>query len=299
MVAPIRPGYSLRVPRPSRRRHVAPVVTVVHGDGPRTHHGWLWVALLAAVLVFKIALALTLAGHPLLQPEGELDAGEYWRLAQRVAGGDVLLTGTPFHVSPLYIYWLAAAQAVTGARVTGVLVLQALLGTLAVWVVARTARMWVPDDLRTRASLVAGGALALTGIVALQEALILQSALDALLMALAAFTFTRALQAPSFARWAWCGAALALMATNRPERVAAGASVSCRGAAGGGRAGTARPYLHQTAGPTLTRQPGPTRQRGCAPWGRGYSARRSSSRRSRSARRSRQVSGRCCPGTAA
>ncbi len=68
------------------------------------------------VLALKVALALTLAGHPLLQPEGELDAGEYWRLAQRVVGGDVLLTGTPFYVSPLYIYWLAFAQAMTGRQ---------------------------------------------------------------------------------------------------------------------------------------------------------------------------------------
>jgi Flp pilus assembly protein TadD len=185
--------------------------------GPRTQHGWQWVALLAGVLTLKIALAVALAEHPLLQPEGELDAGEYWRLARRVADGDVLLAGTPFHVSPLYIYWLAAAQVLTGGRVIGVLVLQALLGTLAVWMVGRTSRSWVPDDRRDRAALVAAGALALTGILALQEALILQSALDSLLMALVAFTVTRALQAPSGARWAWCGAALALLATNRPN----------------------------------------------------------------------------------
>ena len=175
------------------------------------------VAGLVAALVLQLALALTLADHPLLQPVGDLDAGEYWRLAQRVAAGDVLLRGTPFYVSPLYIYWLAFAQVVTDASVTGVLVLQAVLGTIAVWLVALTARDWVPSDRRRVAGLAAGGALALTGIVSLQNALILQSALDAVLMAAFAYAFTRAVQVTSPPAWLACGAALALLATNRPN----------------------------------------------------------------------------------
>lgn len=177
---------------------------------------WL-LALVAGVLVLKIALAVTLAGHPLLQPEGELDAGEYWRLATRVAGGDVWLTGTPFYLSPLYTYSLALAQVLTGARVTGGLVLQALLGTIAVWLTARTAGMWAGDAMRTRASLVAGAALGLTGIVALQEALILQSALDGVLMSACAYAFSRAMLQPSARRWVWCGVSLAALAANRPN----------------------------------------------------------------------------------
>ena len=144
--------------------------------------------------------------------------------------------GTPFYVSPLYIYWLAFAQALTGASVAGVLVLQAALGTLAVWLTARTAALWVPDDRRVRAAVVAGGALALTGIVALQEALILQSALDAVLMSAFAYAFTRALQQPSPRAWAWCGVALALLATNRPNAWLLGAIVAmCAWRRGGAR----------------------------------------------------------------
>ncbi|HTU99972.1 MAG TPA: tetratricopeptide repeat protein [Luteitalea sp.] len=200
------------------------------------------IVLLALVLAIKLALAVTLASHPLVQPVGELDSGEYWRLAQRVAGGDVLLQGTTFYVSPLYIYWLALAQLLTGASVVGVLALQAVAGTLAVWIAALTARALVApandeagrdsDGPQWRAGLVAGGALALTGIVALQEAVILQSALDALLMALFAWTATRAFRggtdasrevwsvAPTrtgLGNWAWCGVALALLAANRPN----------------------------------------------------------------------------------
>ena len=197
----------------------------------------------------KVALALTLAGHPLLQPVGDLDAGVYWRLAQRVVGGDILLAHTPSFVSPLYIYWLAVAQAVTGASVAGILVLQALVGTLAVWLTAHTAALWVADDKRVRAALVAGGALTLTSVVALQEALILQSALDAALVAAFALALTRALQQPSARAWVWCGAALALLATNRPNAwLLAPLCVAAAFASRVGRAGTARPYLHHKAG---------------------------------------------------
>lgn len=177
---------------------------------------------LLAVLILKITLAVTLAPHPLLQPEGDLDAGEYWRLSARVLDGDVLLRGTPFYVSPLYIYWLAFARAVTGGSVTGVLVFQAVLGTCGVWLAARTATRLAGG--RAIAGVVAGGALALTGIVALQEALILQSALDALLATLLAYAFTRALDRSETTsaprgplRPVLLGVSLALLATNRPN----------------------------------------------------------------------------------
>src|SRR4051812_44395763 len=112
--------YSRQVSRSARPRQAIahtprPVV-------PAASRAWAWMGLLlAGAFALKVALALTLSAHPLLQPQGDLDAGEYWRLAQRVAAGDVLLRGTPFYVSPVYIYWLAVAQTVTGARITGVL----------------------------------------------------------------------------------------------------------------------------------------------------------------------------------
>ena len=265
--------------------------TAVRGDGPRLGQGWPWVAVLAGAFLLKTALALTLAGHPLLQPDGELDSGEYWRLAQRVAGGDALMAGTPFYVSPLYIYWLAVAQTVTGASVAGVLVLQAMLGTVAVWVAGRTARDWAEAVVAGRAQLLAGGLLALTGIVALQEALILQSALDPLLTALVAFTFTRALQAPSLARWAWCGAALPRWP---PTARMCGCWRQCVSSARLAGLGQPGPTKRQQTGPTRRQHPGAGRERGCTPWALGSSARRSCSRRSRCERRLPQASGRSC-----
>jgi Flp pilus assembly protein TadD len=215
-------GYSHSVSRSARRRQAS--ADTPRAVAPASSGASAWVALLVAgAFAVKVALALTLAGHPLLQPEGDLDAGEYWRLAQRVVLGDILLRGTPFYVSPLYIYWLALAQAVTHASVAGVLVLQAGLGTLAVWLAVRTAATWataaagVSRPRSLVAAVVAGGALTLTGILALQEALILQSALDPLLMAAFALATTRTWLAPTTRRWAASGAALALLATNRPN----------------------------------------------------------------------------------
>ena len=212
-------GYSHSVSRSSRRHQAAggSRTAAAPASGRRV-----WIALLLiGAFAIKAALAVTLAGHPLLQPEGDLDAGEYWRLAQRVVDGDILLRGTPFYVSPLYIYWLAFAQAVTNASVAGVLLLQAAVGTSAVWLTARTAAYLgaagSPSPRSEVAAIVAGGALTLTGIIALQEALILQSAIDPLLMAAFALAFTRALLAPTTRRWALSGGTLALLAMNRPN----------------------------------------------------------------------------------
>jgi tetratricopeptide (TPR) repeat protein len=186
------------------------------GAGARSGD-WRLPALLALTLLVRITLALTLAPHPLLQPVGDLDTGAYWRFAERVASGDILMQYQALDVSPLYIYWLALAQVLTAGSVAGVLALQAILGTLAVWLVAATTMRWAAPPRAWRAGVVAGGVLTLTSIVALQEAVILQSALDPLLMALVAWTTTRALQEPSGRRWALSGVALALLATNRPN----------------------------------------------------------------------------------
>ncbi|BCS35329.1 hypothetical protein TBR22_A45560 [Luteitalea sp. TBR-22] len=201
--------------RASRSRRAAADGRV--GDPGLPTRPALAIAALLLTLGLKLALAFTLADHPLLQPVGDLDTGAYWRFAERVASGDILMQQQALDVSPLYIYWLALAQVLTGASVAGVLALQAVLGTGAVWLVAATTMRWAAPARAWRAGLVAGGVLALTSIVALQEAVILQSALDPLLMALFAWTTTRALQEPSTRRWAWSGVGLALLATNRPN----------------------------------------------------------------------------------
>ena len=183
------------------------------GTLARRRSTWPLGGLLLVVLCVKAALAVTLADHPLVQPAGDLDAGEYWRLALRVGEGDILLADTAFYVSPLYIYALALMRALSGGSVAGVLLAQAALGTTAVWAVARTTSTWSTPV----AGLVAGALVAASGVVALQEAVVGQAALDPLLMAGFLLAFSLALQRRQWRYWLACGLLLALLAVNRPN----------------------------------------------------------------------------------
>jgi hypothetical protein len=130
------------------RRHRRPT------SGSRIDHSrsrwWAPVVVVAAALVVKITVLAQLGDHPLLQPQGELDSALYVRLARSIATAGPFGDGEPFHVSPLYAYFLAAiplccsaAAALTLASdsirarqwktlATG-LVMVAAIGLLAAW----------------------------------------------------------------------------------------------------------------------------------------------------------------------
>ena len=170
-------------------------------------------------LALKLGVVAQLHRHPLLQPTGSLDAGYYADLGRRVAGGDLLLWGLgpePFVVAPLYAWFLGAALALTGGSLLGARVLQASLGVLAVWLVHRSARRWGgPVAAAAAASL-----FALTGFVTFSEALISQAALDAILTALALWAWGEALAQDTPRAHVWAGAALGLLALDRPNALA-------------------------------------------------------------------------------
>ena len=172
---------------------------------------------------------LTLAGHPLLQPEGELDAGEYWRLGSASPVATCCCGDAVLRVAAVHLLagagpddYAAASRACSCCRRRS----------------ARLACGWRRDRgaawMRARTDVRAAGRRsspaspsALTGIVALQEALILQSAIDPLLMAAFALTATRALAGADAAamggEWWRAGAA----GDQSSQRVAARAAV-CR-----------------------------------------------------------------------
>src|SRR6187549_1799553 len=89
--------------------------------------GWL----LAAVFALKLLVVWQLKDHPLLHPDAGLDTTAYVHLARRVVAGDLSLGPGLYFVSPLYIYFLATALAVTDSF-TAVRILQAALGTVSV-----------------------------------------------------------------------------------------------------------------------------------------------------------------------
>ena len=191
-----------------------------HASGARKERA-LGALALAGVLVLKLSIGLGLGAHPLLVPEGELDAAYYRHFAERVAGGDFWLLRAdsffgqppaPFFISPLYIYALALFLKI-GGSIAGARAIQLVLGTAAVWILALTARRWFDR----RAMWITGAIAAACGLFTFYESLILQAGLDPFLTALDLYALTRALQDGRKRDWIAAGAALGLHALNRPN----------------------------------------------------------------------------------
>jgi tetratricopeptide (TPR) repeat protein len=178
------------------------------------------VALLAAALAVKGVVLAQLHDHPLLQPHGDLDTAYYLELARRVADDGPLAVAGPLFVSPLYVYFLAVILAVGGSPLWAKIV-QIVLGTAAVGLVAATARIWFDR----RAALLAGALALLTGLFTFYEVLILQAALDPFLTALALFSVSRAAAAGGAGPHLAAGASLGLLALNRPNALIYGLTV--------------------------------------------------------------------------
>lgn len=195
--------------RPARERISAAPVTPVTAARP----AWLgpFLGFLAAVFVFKVIVVLQLKDHPLVQPDVGLDTTAYVDLAKKVLAGDIGLGPGLYYVSPLYIYFLAAAYGVTKSF-TAVRLLQVTLGTASVGFIFLMAREWFGD----RAAWAAGVLAALTGLFTFYEALILQAAIDPFMTAAALYALTLALKRD--ARWfVVAGVIFGIETLNRPN----------------------------------------------------------------------------------
>ena len=181
--------------------------------------------MLAAAAVVKAIAIAQLGPHPLLQPAGGLDSEWYVALATRVAAGDWLLAaaldGGAFPISPLYVYVLAIVLGVSGGSLAAARALQAALGVVAVALVMRSARDWFGEV----AGLAAGALVAAAGVITFHEIVLLQSALDPVLVAAAGFALGRAILRGGAGPWAATGALLALFALNRPNALVVAAGV--------------------------------------------------------------------------
>jgi Flp pilus assembly protein TadD len=159
--------------------------------------------------------------HPLLQPAGVLDDAAYFRLAVRASQGDWLLGPGAYYVSPLYIYFLAAVFAVSGADPLHARIVQVVLGAASVPLVAGAARRLYGE----RAAAAAAALCALAGVLVFAEVLLLQSALDPFLAALSLNLLARALVSGSPGAHAAAGFAFGLLGLNRPNALLALAAV--------------------------------------------------------------------------
>jgi tetratricopeptide (TPR) repeat protein len=175
---------------------------------------------LAVVLVLalcaRLAVLWQLHAHPLLQPRPGLDGEAYLALARLVTGGDLLAGDQVYFLSPFYTYFVALVLALSGGSVVAVLLAQVLLGTVAVWLVARTAGLWFGARGVLLAAVLAAG----TGYFAFNEILVLQSAVDPFLTALGLWLIGRAWHSGRAMEFAWAGGALALQVLNRPNVLA-------------------------------------------------------------------------------
>jgi tetratricopeptide (TPR) repeat protein len=185
---------------------------------------WRWAlwAAAAAALVLRLIVVAQLHDHPLLQPKGVLDDAEYFRLARRAAEGDWLLGPRAYHISPLYIYFLAIVFRVSGAVALHAQVVQAVLGAASVVLIGRCAGR----QSGARAAALAAALAAVTGVLVFNEALLLQSAIDPFLAALALERLSSALSRPSGARFVQAGLAFGILGLNRPNALLALAAVA-------------------------------------------------------------------------
>ncbi len=213
----------------------APAAKCVAADRPgplvsaEMRRAWGWLAAEAAILVaaatVKALVIAQLADHPLLQPTGGLDSEWYVTLARRVAAGDWSLAdafaGGAFPVSPLYVYVLALVLGLSGGSLLAARIVQAALGVVAVACAMRSARDWFGDA----AGLVAGVLVAGAGVITFHEIVLLQSALDPVLMAALGLVFGRAILGDRWPAWAATGVLAALFALNRPNALILAAGI--------------------------------------------------------------------------
>ena len=99
--------------------------------------------------------------------------------------------------------------------------MQAALGVVAIACAMRGARDWFGDA----AGLVAGALLAGAGVVTFHEIVLLQSALDPVLIAALALVYGRAVRGDRWSAWAGTGLLAALFALNRPNALIVAAAI--------------------------------------------------------------------------
>ena len=180
-------------------------------------------AAVGLVFLLKLVVLVQLRDHPLTQPDAGLDTTAYVELAKKVLDGDLGLGPGVYYVSPLYIYFLAAALGLLKSF-TAVRVVQIALGTASVAFIFLAARAW----FGRRAAWIGAGFAALTGLFTFYEVLILQASIDAFLTSAALYFLTRALVGePSRKSDVFiAGLVFGIQTLNRPNVLIAAAGVA-------------------------------------------------------------------------
>ena len=199
----------------ARRRSTA---SVSHGGAPASaltrHWGAALFILFIAALAWRLAYLHRLLASPLADSLRG-DERSYWDwatflLANGFRGANAFFQG------PLYPYWLAIARGLAGSNVATILIVQSILGSVSVVLLAdaarRVTRPWV--------ALSVGLALATYGMSVMFDGLVLAESLAFLIESLLIWTWCRRPLAPSsIAAFAWMGALIGLLAQVRGTAV--------------------------------------------------------------------------------
>ncbi len=172
---------------------------------------WLLAAILAFALATRVLLALQLRSSPLFAEPG-LDARFFVDWGLRVAGGEVVPDG-PYPRAPLYAWWLGSVFHVLGDGLLAPRLLQAVLGTASIALVA-----WIGRELFSRAAgVLAAAVAALYWPLCWYDVDLVREPLAILLILGGLAWSASALRAR--ARWRWWAAALVfgLAALVRPQ----------------------------------------------------------------------------------
>jgi 4-amino-4-deoxy-L-arabinose transferase-like glycosyltransferase len=156
--------------------------------------------LVGIVVAVALAIRLGFVLTAVVQQPLRADAGQYAAYAHNLVEHGVfsLATTVPPSAdafrSPGYPVFLAAVRALAGESswLTGVVVVQALLGTVTVWLVYRIARAWLPFV----PAIVAAVLTASSPHLVVGSAYVLTECLTTFLVALASFAFVRAKTTP-------------------------------------------------------------------------------------------------------
>jgi 4-amino-4-deoxy-L-arabinose transferase-like glycosyltransferase len=183
----------------------------------KASRAWKWRLLLflGAVFAVKAVVLSQLQHHPLLEPDGGVDSAEYVRLAREALGGNVLLGPGLYHLSPLYVYFLAGLLGVADSF-PFVRLVQIALGTAAVGCIFLSARIWFGE----RAAWIAAVLAALTGVFTFYEIVVFQSSIDVFLTAAALYALAAAIPPEDGSHRARSGEAPVVSAFRRNSTIA-------------------------------------------------------------------------------
>lgn len=194
-----------------RKRPVESPARVAAEWSPAVVAGALFVFALAARAIYLAQIADAPFTAILM---GDAKAYDAWAL--QISAGD-WIGHDVFYQAPLYPYFLGAIYAIAGHSVLAVRVAQAVLGSIAVVLIAQAASRLISR----RAGLIAGIVAALYPTAIFFDGLIQKTALDAFLTAIVLWLLSGVLTAAnSRGRWIALGVALAALSLTRENALA-------------------------------------------------------------------------------